>query len=178
MLILLFEELRVFPTHFTSILYFISSKSHFSILTTHFYKTPPILFYILQYIILKYYKIILFIYIFFSHSNQTHSSRSTTTSTSRSAATTHNPHTHAGKPKPKPKPTTTIPTPANPNPNPYFVCNHGREGGEKSAIESHDNHPNTNPITATNHHHQQIWKQPSTHHQQIRKQPPTHNHLH
>ena len=130
MLILLFEELRVFPTHFTSILYFISSKSHFSILTTHFYKTPPILFYILQYIILKYYKIILFIYIFFSHSNQTHSSRSTTTSTSRSAATTHNPHTHADKPKP----ITTIPTLANPNPSQPILSATTTEKGVRNQI--------------------------------------------
>ena len=58
-------NVRAFPTHFASILYFTSSKSHFSILTTHFYKTPHIPFSILQYIILKYYKIILFLYIFF-----------------------------------------------------------------------------------------------------------------
>jgi hypothetical protein len=57
--------LRAFPTHFASILYFTPSKSHFSILTTHFYKTPHIPFSILQYIILKYYKIIFFIYIYF-----------------------------------------------------------------------------------------------------------------
>jgi hypothetical protein len=87
-------------------LYFTTLKSHFSILTTHFYKTTPIPFSILQYITLKYYKIIPFFIYFFSHPNQTHGSRS--------AATPNNPHTHAGKPKPKP--TTTIPTPANPNP--------------------------------------------------------------
>jgi hypothetical protein len=58
-------NLRAFPTHFGSILYFTSSKSHFSILTTPFYKTTHISFSILQYIILKYYKIILFLYIFF-----------------------------------------------------------------------------------------------------------------
>jgi hypothetical protein len=46
-------------------LYFTTLKSHFSILITHSYKTPPIPFSILQYIILKYYKIILFLYIFF-----------------------------------------------------------------------------------------------------------------
>ena len=44
---------------------FTTLKSYFSILTTHFYKTPPISFSILEYIILKYYKIILFLYIFF-----------------------------------------------------------------------------------------------------------------
>jgi hypothetical protein len=60
------SELRAFPTHFPSILYFIFSKSHFFILTTNFYKTLPIPFSILQYIILKYYKIILFLYIFFT----------------------------------------------------------------------------------------------------------------
>ena len=86
--------MRAFPTHFASILYFISSKNQFSILTTHFYKTPLISFFILQYILLKYYKIIFFLYIFFSHPNQTHGSRS--------VATAHNPHTYVGKPKPTP----------------------------------------------------------------------------
>ena len=63
---------RAFPVGFGPIIYFISSKSHFFSLITHFDKTPQILFFILQYIILKYYKIILFLYIFFQHSNQTH----------------------------------------------------------------------------------------------------------
>jgi hypothetical protein len=158
------KDIRAFPTHFASILYFTSSKSQFSILTTNFYKTPLIPFSILQYIILKYYKIILFLYIFFH------------TPTKPTAADQPQPQ-QADQPQPPITPTPT-PTPANPNPNPHFVCNHCREGGEKLATESHGNHPNTNPITIVNHHHhhhQQIWKQPSTHHQQIRKQPPTHH---
>jgi hypothetical protein len=98
------QPFRAFPTENGLYLYFTTLKSHFSILTTHFYKTIPIPFSILQYITLKYYKIILFLYIYILHPNQTHGSRS--------AATAHKPHTHAGKPKP----TTTIPTPANPYP--------------------------------------------------------------
>ena len=42
-----------FPTHFSSILYFTSSKSYFFSLTIHFYKTPHNLFSILQNISLK-----------------------------------------------------------------------------------------------------------------------------
>jgi hypothetical protein len=56
---------RAFPTHFVPIVYFTSSKSHFFSLAIHFYKTPSIPFFILHYIILKYYKIILFLYFFF-----------------------------------------------------------------------------------------------------------------
>ncbi len=66
------KKVKAFPIHFGFILYFTSLKNHFSILTTYFYKIFHISFSILPYIILKYYKIILF-YIFFSHSNQTHS---------------------------------------------------------------------------------------------------------
>ena len=59
------KHIRAFPIHFASILYFTFSKSHFSILTTHFYKTLYMPLYILQYIKLKYYKIIPFLYFFF-----------------------------------------------------------------------------------------------------------------
>ncbi len=59
--------LRAFLAHFGTVLYFTSSKSHFFSLTIYFYKTPHISFSILQYIILKYYTIILsFLYMFFS----------------------------------------------------------------------------------------------------------------
>jgi hypothetical protein len=164
-------------------LYFTTLKSHFSILTTHFYKTTPIPFSILQYITLKYYKIIPFFIYFFSHPNQTHGSRS--------AATPHNPHTHAGKPKP----TTTIPTPANPNPPQPILSATTAEKGERNQIRkphhcrqtqtqtpSPPANPNRNPITAANHHHQQIWKQPITENHQpttTSTEPlTTHNHLH
>ena len=108
-------------------LYFTCSKSHFSILTTHYYKTTLISFSILQYIILKYYKIILYLFIFFfSHSNQTNDihqnpgSRSTTTSTTRSIAQINNPAqprstTHSRLQLWQP-PITPTPTLANPNP--------------------------------------------------------------
>ena len=124
------ETLRAFLTHFESILYFTSSKSYFSILTTYFYKTPHISFSILQYIILKYYKIILFIYIYIyiSHSNQTHGnhqnpkSRSTTTSTTRSIVQINNPaHPRStiqiNNPQ-EPPPQTAITTVHGPNPSP------------------------------------------------------------
>jgi hypothetical protein len=87
--------LRAFPTHFGCILYFTTLKSIFSIIHTHFYITPHISFSTLQSIILKYYKIILFLYIFFQ-SNQTNGihqnpgSQSTTTSTTRSTAQINN----------------------------------------------------------------------------------------
>ena len=96
--------MRAFPTHFTSILYFISSKNQFSILTTHFYKTPLISFFILQYIILKYYKIILFLYFFFH------------TSTKPTAADQPQPQ-QADQQQP---PITPTPTLANPNPQPPY----------------------------------------------------------
>ena len=125
-------------------------------------KTTPIPFSILQYITLKYYKIIPFFIYFFSHPNQTHGSRST--------AIAHNPHTHADKPKP----TTTIPTPANPNPLQLILSATTAEKGERNQIwkphhcrqtqtqtPSLPTNPNTNPITAANHHHQQIRKKPS-----------------
>ena len=57
--------LRAFPTYLGCILYFTTLKSIFSIIHTHFYITPYIPFSTLQSIILKYYKIILFLYIFF-----------------------------------------------------------------------------------------------------------------
>ena len=60
------QMIRAFPTENALHLYFTTLKSHFFILTTHFYKTPPISFSILQYITLKYYKIIFF-YIYFFH---------------------------------------------------------------------------------------------------------------
>ena len=59
------NRVRAFPTHFGCILYFTTLKSIFSIIHTHFYITPYIPFSTLQSIILKYYKIILFLYIFF-----------------------------------------------------------------------------------------------------------------
>ena len=59
-------ELRAFSVSFASILYFTYSKSYFFSLATHFCKTLHISFSILQYIILKYYKIILFLYFFFT----------------------------------------------------------------------------------------------------------------
>ena len=57
--------LRAFTVGSLSFLYFRSSKNYLFSLATHFYKTPHIPLSILQYIILKYYKIIFFIYIFF-----------------------------------------------------------------------------------------------------------------
>jgi hypothetical protein len=85
-------------------LYFTTLKSHFSILTTHFYKTPPIPFSILQYIILKYYKIIPFLNIFFHIPTKS---------------------TAADQPQPQQAdqqqpPITPTPTPANPNPQPPY----------------------------------------------------------
>jgi hypothetical protein len=77
-------------------LYSTTLKSNFSILTTNFYKTSPISFSILQYITLKYYKIILFLYIFFH------------TPTKPTAADQQQP------------PITPTPTPANPNPQPPY----------------------------------------------------------
>ncbi len=63
--------LRAFSAGFASIRYFTFSKSYFFSLAIHFYKTSHILFSILQYFILKYYKIIIFFFIFFQHSNHT-----------------------------------------------------------------------------------------------------------
>jgi hypothetical protein len=59
-----FCHLRAFPTHFTSILNFTYSKSYFSILHTNFYKIPHIPLSVLQYVLLKYYKIFIFYNIF------------------------------------------------------------------------------------------------------------------
>jgi hypothetical protein len=153
-------------------LYFTTLKSHFSILTTHFYKTTPIPFSILQYITLKYYKIILF-YIYFFY-----------TPTKPTAADQQQP------------PINPTPTPANPNPQPPyprrqththhnpFCLQPRREGREKSDPEtpSPPANPNTNPITAgkpkQNPHHRREPPSPTdpetTHHQK----PPTQNHLH
>ena len=60
-------RLRAFPTHFPPIFYFTSSKNYFSILHTNFYKTPHIPLSILQYVLLKYYKIFIFYNIFSRH---------------------------------------------------------------------------------------------------------------
>ena len=98
-------KLRAFPIHFASILYFTSSKSQFFILTTHFYKTPSITFFILQYIILKYYKKIIFLYIFFH------------TPTKPTASVDQPQPQQADQQQP---PITPTPTPANPNPQPPY----------------------------------------------------------
>jgi hypothetical protein len=90
------STVRAFPMENALYLYFTTLKSHFSILTTHFYKTTPIPFSILQYITLKYYKIIPF-FIFFFH-----------TPTKPTAADQQQP------------PITPTPTPANPNPQPLY----------------------------------------------------------
>jgi hypothetical protein len=97
-------SIRAFPTENKLHLYFTTLKSHFSILITYFYKTSHISFSILQYIILKYYKIILFLYIFFH------------TPTKPTAADQPQPQ-QADQQQP---PITPTPTPANPNPQPPY----------------------------------------------------------
>ena len=91
-------------------------KSYFFILVTHFYKTLHISFSILQYIILKYYKIILFLHIFFNTPNSLAS-----THPHRQQQTTHchhqntpNPFFHPHNPNPNPK----LPPPPLPPPSP------------------------------------------------------------
>jgi hypothetical protein len=58
------QQVRAFPAHFASILYFTAPKSHFSILTTHFYKIPHIPFSILQSFFLNILSLFLFVYYF------------------------------------------------------------------------------------------------------------------
>ncbi len=124
-------ELRAFLVSFASILYFTYSKSYFFSLATHFYKTLHISFSILQYIILKYYKIIpFFIYIFFQHSNHTsqqHQPKGNQTH-SNTKCTTHNHHQQNPQPitttNPQPKSVHHKPTPANPNPQPPYPQTH------------------------------------------------------
>jgi hypothetical protein len=127
--------IRAFSTHFGCILYFTTLKSIFSIIHAHFYITTHIPFSTLQYIILKYYKIILFLYFFFSvQPNQRHPSKpqepinhnlnnpinspdQQPTHASSTTATTHNPHTHTGKPHHNPFPSKSIKSPTRPNHN-------------------------------------------------------------
>jgi hypothetical protein len=60
----LLHFVSAFPTGFLYFLYFTSSKTHFSTLHINFYKTPHIPLSILQYVLLKYYKIFIFYNIF------------------------------------------------------------------------------------------------------------------
>ena len=56
------KKVRAFTSRFVNFIYFSSSKTHFSTLAIIFYNIPHIPLFILQYIQLKYYKIILFFF--------------------------------------------------------------------------------------------------------------------
>ena len=117
------KKVRAFTSRFVNFIYFSSSKTHFSTLAIIFYNIPHIPLFILQYIQLKYYKIILF---FFFHSpNHTHTGNHQTTATQIN-------HTHSGNSKQLPNP------PQN---------NHQTHGNTKSTTPTPVSHPKPNHNT-------------------------------
>ena len=78
---------RAFTSHYLKNLYFTFSKFYFSIFANYFYNPSHIPLFILQYTLLKYNKIILFIYIYIF--NTTDSSASTHHAVSTTNRSTH-----------------------------------------------------------------------------------------
>ena len=75
---------RAFTSHYLKNLYFTSSKCYFSIFANYFYNLSHIPLFILQYILLKYNKIILFLYIFFNTTDSSASTHHAGSTTNRS----------------------------------------------------------------------------------------------
>ena len=96
------DTLRAFTTAFVKFIYFTSSKINFSTLAINIYNIPHILLFILQYKILKYYKIFLFFIFYFIPPTSTHTEHSEHTQIQPTAyKTTPATHTHAGNPYPR-----------------------------------------------------------------------------
>jgi hypothetical protein len=130
--------IRAFPTHFLSILYFTSSKSYFSILHTNFYKTPHISLSILQYFLLKYYKIFIFYNIFSRNpAHPRHTRRNSITSNPTPELLHHQQPKSIAHPMPK------VGKPSSPNPE-----THGHQIPPTLAHNYHKPMP-TNPHPQT-----------------------------
>jgi hypothetical protein len=102
--------LNTFTSRFVNFIHFTSSKTHFFTLAINIYNIPHIPFFILQYNLLKYYKIIIFFNLF--------------PPTSTTQNPTHSLQNHTGNPYPRRQPITTLFFPHAGNPYPrYFSPN-------------------------------------------------------